>query len=344
MSSISANQQSLIEKSKQLLIDTGYYPYKLEPNIGFKDPKRDVQSINFKIRTLENEKHKCESIIKNEEHNNTVINYYNNKIKQYEDLRITYYNMGFLNDDLNDYINDLIRECEKSKEDLNISIQDAEYKINTTDYDLKIEYYKKELKETEDKYTNNIKEILSIFKPDMITYIQLEKEFNFIKEYPYIKSKNITTDDIRCIFLENNKYLNINHLKEILNNIDNKINKEDQNYDNIKVELEKEFRLKFSIMSKKLDENPINSVIMGNLKYDFEIIQNFYWGYYGDLWIEISNDKNNSPQRNPNYIPGSNKCVLLPESSETRKIEIKPKEIISNTKKSNRRVVIPKLI
>ena len=387
MSSISANQQSLMEKSKQLLIDTGYYPYKLEPNLQYKNPHGDIQTKRNEKKNTENQLNAAINehinyINAPDVYNDQIVAYekeiakfekiielYNcmdtaaHEIKNYERLlssttdnndktyyseKITYYKKKYDNsvdeifnilklsdpsviiehqDTIIHLANNNIIEAEnklkKHKEENKPSknphvIKSMESKIEYLENELKSINY--ELNTMENEYNKNINEINSILEPDLIQYIKFINEANHIENYPHdILNKN-NTDDVRNIFLS--KYININYLNEILNNIDKEVKKENQTYDIVTKKIDEKYKIIKSDVLNNYNENPINKTI----KYgDPAKLSEYTDDILAVLFNKLNADPNNRPQ--PNNKPQPRKVALVTE--------------IPNTKKSNRRVVIP---
>jgi hypothetical protein len=387
MSSISANQQSLMEKSKQLLIDTGYYPYKLEPNPEYKNPKKDIQTKKNEKKNTENQlnadiNEHINYINAPDVYNDQIVAYekeiarfekiielYNcmdtaaHEIKNYERIlssttdnndktyyseKITYYKKKYDNS-----VNEILNILKLSDPSVIIEHQDtiihlannniieAENKLKKhkeenkpsknpdviKSMESKIEYLENELKSInyelntmENKYNKNINEINSILEPDYVKYIQFVNEAKHIENYPHDISNKNNTDDVRNIFL--NKYININYLSEILNNIDKEVKKEYQTYDIVTKKIDEKYKIIKSDVLNNYNENPITKTIeyVGPAKSE-----DYYVDIADVLYNKLIADPNNRPQ--PNNKPQPRKVALVTETS--------------NTKKSVRRVVIP---
>lgn len=388
MSSISANQQSLMEKSKQLLIDTGYYPYKLEPNLQYKNPYGDIQAkknekkntenklnaaineyINYinapdvyndQIVAYEKEIAKFEKIIELYE----CVDSASDQIKKYERLlsstaddndktyyreKITYYKKKYDNsvDKISEIINipeqqviqhqvgvinlanNHIKETkdklEKYKEENTPSkhphvIKNMESKIEYLENELKSINY--ELNAMENEYNKNINEINSILEPDYVKLIQFVNEAKHIENYPHDISNKNNTDDVRNIFLS--KYININYLNEILNNIDKEIKKENQTYDIVTKKIDEKYKIIKSDVLNNYNENPITKTI----KYGGPAKLTDYYDDISDvLYNKLNADPNNRPQ--PNNKPQPRKVALVTEIPNSGKENNKKRRIIS---------------
>ena len=388
MSSISVNQQSLMEKSKKLLIDTGYYPYRLEPNPEYKDPKKDIQAkknekknaenklnaaineyINYinapdvyndQIVAYEKEIAKFEKIIELYE----CVDSASDEIKKYERLlsstaddndktyyreKITYYKkkydisidkiseiiniseqqvierkVGIINL-ANNHIKETKDKLEKHKEENTPSknphvIKSMKSKIEYLENELKSINY--ELNAMENKYNKNINEINYILEPDYVKLIQFVNEAKHIENYPHDISNKNNTDDVRNIFLS--KYININYLNEILNNIDKEVKKENQTYDIVTKKIDEKYKIIKSDVLNNYNKNPITKTINygGPVK-----LPDYYDDISDVLFNKLTADPNNRPQ--PNNKPQPRKVALVTEISNTKKENNKKNWIIS---------------
>lgn len=389
MSSISANQQSLMEKSKQLLIDTGYYPYKLEPNLQYKNPYGDIQAKKNEKKNIENElntniNEHINYINAPDVYNDQIVAYekeiakfekiielYNcmdtaaHEIKNYERLlssttdnndktyyreKITYYKKKYDNsvDEILNILklpdpsfiiehqdtiihiannnkieveNKLKKHKEENKPSKNPHvIKSMESKIEYLENELKSINY--ELNTMENEYNKNINEINSILEPDLIQYIKFINEANHIENYPHdILNKN-NTDDVRNIFLS--KYININYLNEILNNIDKEVKKENQTYDIVTKKIDEKYKIIKSDVLNNYNENPINKTI----KYgDPAKLSEYTDDILAVLYNKLNADPNNRPQ--PNNKPQPRKVALVTEIPNSGKENNKKRRIIS---------------
>lgn len=377
-----------MEKSKQLLIDTGYYPYKLEPNLQYKNPYGDIQAkknekkntenklnaaineyINYinapdvyndQIVAYEKEIAKFEKIIELYE----CVDSASDQIKKYERLlsstaddndktyyreKITYYKKKYDNsvDKISEIINipeqqviqhqvgvinlanNHIKETkdklEKYKEENTPSkhphvIKNMESKIEYLENELKSINY--ELNAMENEYNKNINEINSILEPDYVKLIQFVNEAKHIENYPHDISNKNNTDDVRNIFLS--KYININYLNEILNNIDKEIKKENQTYDIVTKKIDEKYKIIKSDVLNNYNENPITKTI----KYGGPAKLTDYYDDISDvLYNKLNADPNNRPQ--PNNKPQPRKVALVTEIPNSGKENNKKRRIIS---------------
>lgn len=391
MSSISVNQQSLMEKSKKLLIDTGYYPYRLEPNPEYKDPKKDIQAKKNEKKNTENQLNAAINehinyINAPDVYNDQIVAYekeiakfekiielYNcmdtaaHEIKNYERLlssttdnndktyyreKITYYKKKYDNS-VDEILNilklsdpsfiiehqdtiihltnnnkiEVENKLEKHKEENKPSknphvIKSMESKIEYLENELKSINY--ELNTMENEYNKNINEIHSILEPDLIQYIKFMNEANHINNYPHDISNKNNTDDVRNIFLS--KYININYLNEILNNIDKEVKKENQTYDIVTKKIDEKYKIIKSDVLNNYNENPITKTIKDGSPSP-EKLSEYADDILDVLYNKLNADPNNRPQ--PNNKPQPRKVALVTEIPNSGKENNKKRRIIS---------------
>lgn len=378
-----------MEKSKKLLIDTGYYPYRLSPNPEYKDPKKDIQTKKNEKKNTENQlnatiNEHINYINAPDVYNDQIVAYekeiakfekiielYNcmdtasHEIKNYERLlssttdnndktyyreKITYYKKKYDNsvDEILNILklsdpsfiiehqdtiihlannnkieveNKLKKHKEENKPSKNPDvIKSMESKIEYLENELKSINY--ELNTMENEYNKNINEINSILEPDFIQYIKLVNEAKHIENYPHDISNKNNTDDVRNIFLS--KYININYLNEILNNIDKEVKKENQSYDIVTKKIDEKYKIIKSDVLNNYNENPITKTI----KYGSPAKLSEYTDDILDvLYNKLNADPNNRPQ--PNNKPQPRKVALVTEIPNSGKENNKKRRIIS---------------
>ena len=174
----------------------------------------------------------------------------------------------------------------------------------------------------ENEYNKNINEINSILEPDYVKLIQFVNEAKHIENYPHDISNKNNTDDVRNIFLS--KYININYLNEILNNIDKEIKKENQTYDIVTKKIDEKYKIIKSDVLNNYNENPITKTI----KYGGPAKLTDYYDDISDvLYNKLNADPNNRPQ--PNNKPQPRKVALVTEIPNSGKENNKKRRIIS---------------